>query len=226
MKFQKLYNSRIYSVFDFFYRLIILNLITVFFGILGLFVFSLMPALVALIIVIRSLKGDKSFPLLSTYVNAFFKNYTNVLKLSLFYLVSGLVLIFNTYFFYLAFIENGGIVNEIFYYFALFIDLIFILSYINACFVYVYFPNLNNFKIIKYSFILLRAIPRQAFAIVLLISVSVLILYINILNIILLFVFLSLIVFLINLLLERIYLRLVANGVKSLDAYLYIRKSS
>ncbi|MDD4077439.1 MAG: DUF624 domain-containing protein [Bacilli bacterium] len=224
MKFEKLYNSRFFTFFEFFYRLVILNFITVLFSILGLVVFSLMPALVALIIIIRSLKGDNEFPVLTTYINAFVKNYRRVLKLSIFYLITGLVLVFNTYFFYLGYVQNQGVINEVFYYLALFIDLVFILVFINACFICVYFPNLNNRKIIKYSFILLRAIPRQALLILLMLVGMVVILYINILNIIIIFIFIALFIFISNLLLEKIYLSLVAAGVKSLDAFIYIRR--
>ena len=224
MKFEKLYNSRFFTFFEFFYRLVILNFITVLFSILGLVVFSLMPALVALIIIIRSLKGDNEFPVLTTYINAFVKNYRRVLKLSIFYLIIGLVLVFNTYFFYLGYVQNQGVINEVFYYLALFIDLVFILVFINACFICVYFPNLNNRKIIKYSFILLRAIPRQALLILLMLVGMVVILYINILNIIIIFIFIALFIFISNLLLEKIYLSLVAAGVKSLDAFIYIRR--
>ncbi|MCK9536263.1 MAG: DUF624 domain-containing protein [Bacilli bacterium] len=224
MKFEKLYNSRFFTFFEFFYRLVILNFITVLFSILGLVVFSLMPALVALIIIIRSLKGDNEFPVLTTYINAFVKNYRRVLKLSIFYLIIGLVLVFNTYFFYLGYVQNQGVINEVFYYLALFIDLVFILVFTNACFICVYFPNLNNRKIIKYSFILLRAIPRQALLILLMLVGMVVILYINILNIIIIFIFIALFIFISNLLLEKIYLSLVAAGVKSLDAFIYIRR--
>lgn len=224
MKFEKLYNSRFFTFFEFFYRLVILNFITVLFSILGLVVFSLMPALVALIIIIRSLKGDNEFPVLTTYINAFVKNYRRVLKLSIFYLITGLVLVFNTYFFYLGYVQNQGVINEVFYYLALFIDLVFILVFTNACFICVYFPNLNNRKIIKYSFILLRAIPRQALLILLMLVGMVVILYINILNIIIIFIFIALFIFISNLLLEKIYLSLVAAGVKSLDAFIYIRR--
>jgi len=223
MKFDKLYSSRIYSFFEFLYQLVILNFITILFTIGGLIIFSFMGALIALIIIIRSLKSDKFFPLLRTYISAFFNNYLRVLKLSLFYLILGLIFTYNTYFFYRGLIENQIMINAVFYYLALFIDLVFILSFINACFVYVYFPNLKNLKVIKYSFVLLRVILGQALFILFILALGLVMLYVNILNIIFIFIFISLFVFVVNVLLEKKYLLLVADGVIPLDAFLYIR---
>ena len=75
MKFEKFYNSRVFGFFDWLYRMFILNILTVLFIALGLAVFSLMAALVALLIVLRSAKSDFDFPLVKGYVKSFFANF-------------------------------------------------------------------------------------------------------------------------------------------------------
>lgn len=223
MKFEKFYNSRVFGFFDWLYRMFILNILTVLFIALGLAVFSLMAALVALLIVLRSAKSDFDFPLVKGYVKSFFANFVPVLKLSLFYVILGLLLLFNSYFFYLGFVDNGGFLNEVLYYLALFIDLVFILAFVNACFVYVYFPNLTYWKVVKYSFVLLRAVPLQALAVVAFLAAAVALLFVKIINIILIFIFVALFIYIANLFLEKIYLRLAAEGVRPRDVFLYLR---
>lgn len=225
MKYEKFYNSRFFSFFEFLYKLVLLNAVTVTFCVLGLFMFSFMPALIALIIIIRSVKNGNAFPLLGTYVRCFFKNYIKSFKLSVFYIMLGFVFAFNTYFFYDALLEHQGFINAVLYYTSLFVDLILILAVINACFVYVYFPNLNNRKIIKYSFILLRAIPTQALLITALIGAGFALLYVNILNIIFVSIFMALFVFVCNALIETHYAPLIADGVCPLDAFMYVNGS-
>lgn len=221
MRFGKFINSKIYRILEMVFNLIVLNIITLLLFILGLGVFSIMPAIVALIIVLRSLKSDRSVPIFRGYYLAFKANYFRVLKLSLFYLMIGLLFLFNTYFFYSALLDWQGFINEILYYLWLAIDVVFIISFINACFICVYFPNLNNKKVIKYSFKLLMAIPVKAFILIVILISFIITMYL--IPLLAIFIVISLFFYLANLLIENTYLKLVADGVKPLDAsdYLY-----
>ena len=221
MKIERLVNSKVYRIVELVFNLIILNIITLILFVIGLGVFSIMPTIVALIIVLRSLKGYRSFSIFGLYYKAFKANYLKVLKLSLFYTFVGALFAFNTYFFYLMFVDWQGFINEIVYYLWLIIDLIFIASFINACFIYVYFPNLNNKKIIKYSFSLLMAIPVKVLLLIAVLVLFIVVLYL--VPLLTIFISVSLYFFIANLLIEKTYLKLVADGVKSLDAsdYLY-----
>lgn len=221
MKNDNFTNTKIYSFFESVYRLIVLNLLTVLTAVLGLGIFSFMPALVALIILVRSLSHDTDFPLITTYWKALKKNYFRVLKLSFFYFIIGLLFLFNTYFFYLALLEWKGVLNEIIFYGTLIMDGILAVAFVNACFIYVYFPNLNNRKIIRYSFVLLRAIPMRAVIIFFMVLAAVYGLYI--IPLAMVFLLFSFFAYLMNLMIRNVYSRLVADGVKSLDAGMYVR---
>ncbi len=221
MKFEKLYNSKSYVFFETLYRLIILNLIFLIFVALGLVVFSFIPAAVALIVVLRSMNHELEFPLVKTFYRAFIANFKRTLGLSGFFLLLGAVLIFNTYFFYLGFLEYQALVNELIFNFSLILDGIFVISLINACFIRVYFPNLNNRKTIKYSFVLLRAAPLQFILIFAMAILSVYVIYT--IPIITLALWMSLCFYVINRLLKKKYERLVASGVKSQEAMDFVR---
>jgi len=221
MNFDKFVNSRIFSFFELVYRLIILNLVTVLTIILGLGIFTFMPALVALVIVVRSLKHDTDFPILRAFIISFKANYWRVFKLSWFYLLIGVILIFNTYFFYSSVIEYQQVLNLIIFYMTLILDGIFILAFINACFVRVYFPNLNNKKVFKYSFVLLRAITFQAIIIFIMIISAVFIFFV--IPYVFIFIMFSSYTYFINLMIRNSYHRLVADKVSPLDVSLYLK---
>lgn len=201
---------------EFVYKLIVLNLLLILTTVLGLVIFSMMPALIALVIVLKSLKHDRAFPLVSTYFRAFKAIYVKSLKLSIFYTVVGCVFVFNTMFFYLALQESQPFFFQLAFYGMIVVDIVFLLAAVNACFVFVYFPNLSNAKIIKYSFVLLTSISLQGLGIIVLAILSIIILYVF--PLILIFIWLSLCFFLINLLIKKTYEKFVADGVKSIDA--------
>ncbi len=219
MKFERLYNSKFFIIVDFVYKLIILNLLLILTTVFGLVVFSLMPALIALIIILKSLRHDRTFPLVQTYFRVIRANYRKIIKLSLFYTLLGCVFVFNTLFFYLALQESQPIFYQLAFYGMIVVDVVFLLAAINSCFVFVYFPNLTNRKIIKYSFVLLTSIPLQSLVVVLLLLMSVGLLYVF--PIILIFIWPSICVFLIHISIRNTYERFVTEGVKSIDALDY-----
>lgn len=221
MKFEKLYNSKFYAFFETLYRLIVLNLIFLVFVALGLVVFSFIPAAAALIVVLRSMNHESEFPLVKTFYRAFIANFKKTLGLSGFFLLLGAVLVFNTYFFYLGWVEYQALVNELVFNLSLILDGVFVISLINACFIRVYFPNLNNWKTIKYSFLLLRAAPLQFLLVFALAILSAYVIYAA--PVIALAIWMSLCFFVINRLLKNKYELLVASGVKSQDAMDFVR---
>jgi len=221
MNFEKVYNSPIYVIFEFLYRLIIINLLFVLTTILGLGVFTVMPAMVSLLILVRSLNHETSFPIVSAFVQAFRKNYKRVFMLSIFYGIIAIVFVFNTLYFYLFLQETNSFIHQILFYIMLILDAVVFVASVNACFVYVYFPNLSNKKIIKYSFVLLRAIPIQSVVIFGMILGMIFVAYVMPILIVLILV--SLFAYIIQLAIDKTYRRLVADGVKSLDAFDYMK---
>lgn len=220
MKFEKFFNSKIFIFFEMLYRLMVANMLSVLLIVLGLGVFSIMPSIVSLIIVVRSFRHDTDFPIIKVFLLAFKKNYKRLLLLTFFYLAIGSIFTFNTFYFYTALKEYQTLFYEVAFNLMIVIDLIFGLMFLNACFIYVYFPNLNNKKVIKYSLVLLRAIPIQAIIIIIML-IGAIFLFVSI-PILFIFILLSLYIYIINLMLKNTYQRLVVDGVKSLDAFTYV----
>lgn len=219
MNFDKFFNSKFYKVLEFVYRLIITNLIGLLAIILGFGIFSLMSSLVSMIIIVRSMNSNTEFPIVRVFVNSFKKNYKRVLPLSLFYYFLIVLSIFNIFYFYTAFNEFGVLFYEIAFNLSIAAFFIILATFINACYIYVYFPNLNNRKVIKYSFTLIRVTIMQMIAIIIFLVLTVIFIYTFYIFII--FIFISLGLFIINLLLRNTYSVLVVDNVKSLDAFMY-----
>ena len=67
--------------------------------------------------------------------------------------------------------------------------------------------------------------PRSSSALSLaaFVAAAVALLFVKIINIILIFIFVALFIYIANLFLEKIYLRLAAEGVRPRDVFLYLR---
>ena len=219
MNFERFFNSKFYKFLELLYRLIITNIFGILATLLGLGIFSLMSSLVSMIIILKSINTNTEFPIIKVFFRSFIKNYKRIVPLSLFYYGLTLLAIFNFFFFREGFIEFGTVVNEIAFYLSIAIVLIIIAAFINACYIYVYFPNLNNKKIIKYSFSLFRVIIIQMFVMIVYILLAIFLLYVF--PYILIFLYFSLGLLIINLLIRFTYQKLVADGVTSLDAFMY-----
>jgi len=219
MKFEKFFNSKFYKVLELIYRLIITNLVGLLAILLGLGIFSLMSAIISMVIIVKSISTDTEFPLVTVFINSFKKNYKRVLPLSFFYLFLIALSVFNLFFFYVWFNEVGSLFYEVAFNFSIFILLFVLAMFINACFVYVYFPNLTNWKVIKYSFTLFRVtIIQFILMIIFLVGLFFLVYTIPLLVI---FIYISLGLYLINYSLKNTYRILVVDGVESLNAFMY-----
>lgn len=220
MKFEKLYNSKFYMFFEWIYRLILVNLLFILCSLLGLVIFSIIPAFIAMTTIIKSYSSDTNFPIVKTFWHIFIKHFKQNGYLSLVFLFLFLIFIFNTYFFFLGWQEYQALINEIIFNFTLVLDGIMIVAFINAIFVRVYFPNLNTKKTIKYAFVLLRALPLPFVLTFLFLMIeSIIVYYFPYFLIILGF---SLLMLIVNTLVKTKYQKLVAEGVVSLQAQDYV----
>lgn len=221
MKFERFINSKFFILFEYLYVLIFSNILFVLSTLLGLGIFSIFPALVSLIIVLKSFDSTTDFLLPKVFFKAFIKNYLKSMKVFLIFLIGIVLFTFNTMYFYLALQEIDSFVYAMAFYVMLFLDILLIFVVINAAFVSVYFPNLTVKKILKYSFYLLRVISFQAMILILVLILLVLIGYVvPLLSIVLL---VSIYVLLMDRMIRPLYQQLVAEGVKSLDAFMYVR---
>ena len=224
MRFEKFFNSKVFIAFEYLYVIIISNLLFVLSFVLGLGIFSFMPALISLVIMLKTHDSTTEFPLLSVYVKSFMKNYWKSMKVFLLFLIGIVVFTFNTVFFYFSLEESDTFFFAISFYMMLILDVVLLFAMINAAFVYVYFPNLSVKKIIKYAFLLLRVVSIQSLILVpLLIIVIAFGFWIPILALLFL---VSAYVLVMDRLLRTTYQKLISDGVTSLDAFLYVHKNN
>lgn len=142
------------------------------------------------------------------------KYFVQTLKLSVFYTIVISLAVFDTIYFYLLLQNNANLFYEICFYLFLIIDLFIVFMTINAAFVFVYFPNLNNKKIIKYSAKLIMLVPFQAIILIITFILGIVMLYVF--PLLLVFVWFSGSLYLYHLLIQNKYKKLVVEGVESL----------
>lgn len=219
MKFERFFNSKFFKIMELLYRLLLTNLVGLLGIIIGLGLFSLMSSIVSMIIIVKSINSNTDFSIMKVFFKSFKENYKRIIVLSLFYYLFIAIAVFNAFYFYSAFIEFGGLFFEVGFNISLVVVLLVLAAFINAAFIYVYFPNLSNLKIVKYSFTLIRIIIRQFFLIVIYLIGIVLLVYT--IPLLIVFIYISLGLFFINMTLRKTYIILVPDGVNSLDAFMY-----
>ena len=219
MKLEKLYNSPLFHFFEILYKLIIFNLLFILTLVLGLGIFGYMISLIILVLAIKSLDNEIEYSIVKTWIMNIKKHFKSSLKLSIFYTVSSSFFVFDTIYFYLSMEQAPTVFNTIFFYVFLVVDMFVGFAVINSAFVYVYFPNLNIRKNLKYSFKLIQLIPMQALLLIFGFGITVVLFYVF--PIALAFIWFSLVIFVYHLSIKKTYKRLVADDVKSLNMFEY-----
>lgn len=215
MKLEKLYNSTVFKVFDFLYKLVMFNILFILTFVLGLGVFSYMISFIILVLAIKSLDKDIDYSIVKTWIINIKKHGLKALKLSVFYTVFLGLFIFNVAFFHILLQEQDLLIYQILYYLFLVLGLVMIFTIINSAFIFVYYPNLSIRKIIKYSFILFQLIPLQALLLMILLIIGVILFYVF--PFILIFIWFSLSLYIFHKTTSKIYKRLVPENVESLS---------
>ncbi len=223
MRFEKFINSWFYKLMEKIYQLIILNLLTILTIFLGLGIFSLLPSLVSLVTVIKSYKKDTNFPILKGYFLTFKKCYKDAELLSIPFFGLLFLFTFNAYYFYcwLAEAPNNLFFN-VSYYVMIMLDIFAFTGFINAAFVCSYFPYLTFQKKFKYSFKILFAIFWKV-----LIMIALLIGEIYLGKLIFFsfpFILLSLYFYIIYLLIDKDYQKLIPKGYQDLNVVDFIEE--
>lgn len=202
---------------NFIYRLTILNIITFITIVLGLGIFSFLPALVSLVVLLQYPEEDTIGRMIKLYFRVFKKIY---LKAELVFLIL-ISLIFldavSIFYFYCWLLESTEFIYVIAYYIVLFVELFFVLALINSCFIIVYYPHLKLFKVIKYSFNTIFVVMlKMVFVLLLLIgTVYLSIVFVPALPL----VSISLFMFCTYKLLDEPYRKMVPEGYQMLSPY-------
>lgn len=150
--FEKYINSKFYSVIEYIYRFVTLNLAFIALSILGFGIFSIFPAFITLTYFIKKIIEKKNFNV-GEFIQIFKENYLKSEVMFLIYLLIGLVFSFNTYYFISAVLELNNILNIIGLVLAILLDVFFLMSVIQSILIIIYFPDSKIKEIIKCSFI-------------------------------------------------------------------------
>ena len=202
---------------NFIYRLIILNIITFITIVLGLGIFSFLPALVSLIVLLQYPEEDTIGRMIKLYFRVFKKIY---FKAELVFLILASLVVLDAvsiFYFYCWLLESSAFFYVIAYYVVLFVEIYFILALVNSCFIIVYYPHLKLFKVIKYSFNTIVAVMLKMVFIFLLLIGTI---YISILFVPSLpLISISLFMFCAYKLLDEPYKKMVPKGYNILSPY-------
>lgn len=175
MDFDKFVNSKIYSIFDYIYKLSILNMLIVITNIVTLVIFGLFPSLVSASIVIKDIKEGKDVKVLKSYFANFKFVYKKSMFLNFFYLIAIFIFSFNIYYFYMLLGTNNNFIIYFAMFMFLFLDVLFILALLHSIHVFIFFPYLDGNKIIKYSLLFVVSyVLKNILLIMLLISFIIL----------------------------------------------------
>ena len=101
MDFDKFVNSKFYSVFDYIYKLTIINILLVVTNVFTLVIFGLMPSLISAGIIIKDIKEGKDVNIIKSYFVNFKMVYKKSILLNIFFLMILFVFSFNIYYFYM-----------------------------------------------------------------------------------------------------------------------------
>lgn len=199
------------------YQIIILNIITFFTIIIGLGIFSLLPALVSLLAMLKNADDDTIGGMIKLYFKTFKKIYFKTLTV---FFVFGILIFlgaFSVFYFYCWLLESTSLFYVICYYVVLFTEAIFILAFINSCFIIVYYPHLKWIKVIKYAFQTMLIVALRMIMIFMLLIGSI---YLGILFVFAVPLFsISLFMFIALKLLDEPYSKLVPEGYSTLNPY-------
>lgn len=206
-----------YKTINFIYRLTILNIITFITIVLGLGIFSFLPALVSLIVLLQYPEEDTIGRMIKLYFRVFKKIY---FKAELVFLILASLVVLDAvsiFYFYCWLLESSAFFYVIAYYVVLFVEIYFILALVNSCFIIVYYPHLKLFKVIKYSFNTIVAVMLKMVFIFLLLIGTI---YISILFVPALpLISISLFMFCAYKLLDEPYKKMVPKGYNILSPY-------
>lgn len=199
------------------YQIIILNIITFFTIIIGLGIFSLLPALVTLVAMLKNADDDTILGMIKLYFRTFKKIYWKASCVFIFFGVLIFLGAFSVFYFYCWLLESTNLGYVICYYVVLFTEAIFILALINACFMMVYYPHLKWIKVIKYAFQTMLVVAFRMILIFMLLIGSI---YLGILFVFAVPLFsIALFMWIALKLLDEPYTKLIPEGYSTLNPY-------
>lgn len=199
------------------YQIIILNIITFFTIIIGLGIFSLLPALVSLLAMLKNADDDTILGMIKLYFRTFKKIYWKAFSVFLFFGVLIFLGAFSVFYFYCWLLESTHLFYVICYYVVLFAEAIFILALINSCFIIVYYPHLKWIKVIKYAF---QTMLVVAFRMIILFMLLIGSIYLGIVFVFAVPLFsISLFMWIALKLLDEPYTKLIPEGYSTLNPY-------
>lgn len=136
-------------------KLVTINFLWIVTAFLGFGIFTLFPASIALYVIIKTMHTGLEFPLLRSFITIFKREYVKSQKVMIQFLVPGIIIIFDLYYFYQQYMDQQGVFNLIGLILFIIFMVIYLLAFIHIFPVYVYFPNLSPMQTVKKAFIMI-----------------------------------------------------------------------
>ncbi|MDF2698704.1 MAG: hypothetical protein K0Q49_260 [Haloplasmataceae bacterium] len=209
MNFESFINGKVYEAFNWIFKMLLINLLWLITTVLGLGIFTFMPATIALFILVKSVINNEEVPIIKTFFKIVKKEYIKSQKIFLVLLIIGSIIYFN-FKFYLrinSLLTSVGIV-------IIFMILIFyILICTHICIVYIYYPHVKVFRTFKLAFLISMLYAFKTFLIIAVnVIIGFLLLYFKILFAFAPLIFMSLFAYITLSLLNTNYSKLVKDN--------------
>ena len=126
MNVKDTFTNKLYAFFNVASYIVFANMLMFFVSIFGLVIFTFMPALVALYIMINSLYFKSNYPIVKSFFKIFKKEYIRSQRIFMALLIMGLIIGFDIYFFYTKI--DGSFINLILMWLFIFLALVYALT--------------------------------------------------------------------------------------------------
>lgn len=177
MDIEKIAGSKIFLFFDNLAKIMIINLLWFFSTLIGLGIFTIMPASVCVFILVKGIIEENNFPIFTSFWKLFKKEYVRSQKLFFFIVILGCVLYFNVTAYYQKLVSYNSFISSLGYFLTIIFIFLCILALINLFLVYIYFPDFKTFKTFKYAFIFLIIFPFRSLMLLLIYIISFIIFF-------------------------------------------------
>jgi len=175
MDFDKYVGSKAYSFFDNLYKLMVVNIIWFVLMIIGFGFLTFLPATISVFIIVNSLIQEKDLPLFKSFWMILRKEYLKAQKIFIVMFLIGLILYVNIKSYYIILIKQQDFISSIGFWITCVLIVIYVFTFIQLFFIFLYFPEFKTFKTIKYAFLFSLAFPfRSILLLIIFSSVAVL----------------------------------------------------
>lgn len=172
MSFGEYVNSKFHSLLHLLSDLILINVLWFLVSALGLFVFTIAPATIGMYTVTYSRIMGYDSSIFRGFFRVFKREFWKSQRVFISFLLIGTIIAVDVYYFYMSFTAD----QSFFHAFGLFVSVILVLLYLLSLIhigpVYLHFPGLSTFQLVKYALLFSVGFLFHSFLIIIIIALS------------------------------------------------------